>query len=122
MSGTSETEKTSAPRQNLKRVRRHLALLSELGNVALRSNSTEVLLPDVVARAAKGVDGDKAKILEYRSNTEDFLVRAGVGWAAGIVGRACLPSDMASPAGRAFRTGEPVHGPAPPKDQQYHSQ
>src|SRR3546814_15753932 len=85
MIGTSETERASASRQNLKRVRRHLALLSELGNVALRSNSIEVLLQDVVERAAKGVDGDKAKILEYRSNTDDFLVRAGVGWEEGLV-------------------------------------
>lgn len=119
MSGTSETERTSAPRQNLKRVRRHLTLLRELGNVALRSNSIEVLLQDVVERAAKGVDGDKAKILEYRSDTDDFLVRAGIGWKGGIVGHACLPSDMASPAHRAFRTGEPVHVADLRKEQQF---
>src|ERR1700750_1035525 len=37
-----------------------------------------------------------------------FLVRAGVGWHEGIVGRATLGVDLESPSGFALRTGKPV--------------
>ena len=39
---------------------------------------------------------------------EPLLVRAGVGWQAGVVGVATVGADLASPAGFALRTGKPV--------------
>src|SRR5262249_50009858 len=37
-----------------------------------------------------------------------LLVRAGVGWEAGVVGSAKVEADLASPGGFALRTGKPV--------------
>ena len=37
-----------------------------------------------------------------------ILVRSGVGWKPGVVGHARVGNDVQSPAGYAFRTGEPV--------------
>jgi two-component sensor histidine kinase len=47
-------------------------------------------------------------VLEYIPAENELLVRAGVGWHAGIVGTARIGADLASPAGFALRTGKPV--------------
>jgi two-component sensor histidine kinase len=48
------------------------------------------------------------KVLEHVPAENRFLVRAGVGWDPGIVGIATIGADLASPAGFALRTGQPV--------------
>ena len=48
------------------------------------------------------------KVLEHIPAENRFLVRAGVGWDPGIVGIATIGADLASPAGFALRTGQPV--------------
>ena len=58
--------------------------------------------------AAGGLGVRYAKVLEWRPDPSDFLMRAGVGWHPGVVGHARLGADLASPAGYAFRTGEPL--------------
>jgi GAF domain-containing protein len=47
-------------------------------------------------------------VLQYRPVHDDLLIRAGVGWAEGVVGRAVISAAMTSPPGHAYRTGEPV--------------
>jgi len=37
-----------------------------------------------------------------------FVVRAGVGWGEGVVGKVRVGADLASPAGFALQTGKPV--------------
>jgi GAF domain-containing protein len=46
--------------------------------------------------------------MEYEPDEKRLVVRAGVGWAPGIVGVASVGADLASPAGFALRTGKPV--------------
>jgi two-component sensor histidine kinase len=46
--------------------------------------------------------------MEHIPTERCFLIRAGVGWEAGIVGVATIGDDLASPAGFAVRTGQPV--------------
>ena len=47
-------------------------------------------------------------MLEFIPADNQLLVRAGVGWDAGVIGRATVGADLASPAGFALRTGKPV--------------
>jgi len=49
-----------------------------------------------------------AKVLEWLPDQERLLVRAGVGWAEGVVGHRTIGADIASPAGYALKSGEPV--------------
>ena len=49
-----------------------------------------------------------AKVLEYLPGEDRLLVRAGVGWREGVVGRATVGADLESPAGYAFHTGKAV--------------
>src|SRR6266550_4415126 len=54
------------------------------------------------------MDAEFCKILEFLPAQNRFLVRAGVGWHEGIVGRATVGADLESPSGFALRTGKPV--------------
>lgn len=58
--------------------------------------------------AADGLKVRLAKVLQCLPEEEEFLVRSGVGWRAGVVGHARVGGDLGSPAGYAFRTGQPV--------------
>jgi two-component sensor histidine kinase len=46
--------------------------------------------------------------LEYIPTDNRLLVRAGVGWHEGIVGKATIGADLESPSGFALHTGKPV--------------
>src|SRR6185312_10131951 len=87
---------------------RHRDLLAELGTEALRSRELDPLLNEASRIVAEGMGTQFAKVLEYRRAENNLLVRAGVGWRAGVVGEATLGADAASPAGYALKTGEPV--------------
>ena len=87
---------------------RHRELLAELGTEALRSRDLDPLLAEASRIVAEGMGTQFAKVLEYRPAENNLLVRAGVGWRAGVVGQATLGADAASPAGYALKTSEPV--------------
>ena len=68
----------------------------------------DALLAEAAAHAAAALRVERAKVLQHRPGADDLLVRAGIGWEPGVVGRATLPTGMASPPGRALLTGGAV--------------
>ena len=92
----------------LERRIRQQEILAELGVSALRGASFNQLLDDAARMAAEGVQAEFSKVLEHIPTEKRFLVRAGVGWEPGIVGVETVGDDLASPAGFALRTGQPV--------------
>src|SRR5271167_1283021 len=92
----------------LKRRIRQQEILAELGVTALQGASFDQLLGDTARLTAEGMHAEFCKVLEHKPADNRFLVRAGVGWAPGIVGVATVGADLASPAGFALRTGKPV--------------
>lgn len=92
----------------LRRRLRQQDLIAGFGRYALRADRLQATLHEVCATAAKGLGARFAKVLEWRAEAGDFLLRAGVGWREGVVGRARVGADLASPAGYAFKTGEPT--------------
>lgn len=84
------------------------ALTAAFGATALHDIPVEELFDAAIRCVRRGVAARHVTILEYHPETDDFLVRAGVGWHDGIVGHGRLPSDPRSPSGHAFRTGTPV--------------
>jgi two-component sensor histidine kinase len=84
------------------------AALSNFGMEALKSTSVDDLLAHAATTAALGMRASLSKILEYRKAENDLLIRAGVGWRDGVVGKIAFGTDMESPAGYAFHTGSPV--------------
>ena len=83
-------------------------ILAELGVIALQGASFEQLLTETSRLTARGLRAEFCKVLELIPSENRLLVRAGVGWDAGIVGVASVGADLESPAGFALRTGKPV--------------
>ena len=87
---------------------RQQEILAELGVVALQGKPFLELLSETVRLTAEGMNAEFCKILEFIPADNRLLVRAGVGWHEGIVGRATVGADLESPSGFALRTGKPV--------------
>jgi two-component sensor histidine kinase len=87
---------------------RQQEILAELGVVALQGRPFLELLNEAVRLTADGMSAEFCKVLEYIPTENRFLVRAGVGWHEGIVGKATVGADLESPSGFALRTGKPV--------------
>src|SRR6476661_2667429 len=87
---------------------RQQEILAELGVSALQGAGFLELLNAVVRLTAEGLAAEYCKVLEYLPAEKRLLVRAGVGWDAGVVGSATVGADLASPAGYALHTGKPV--------------
>ncbi len=87
---------------------RQQELATGFANFGLRTRSLQSILDEACRVAARGMGCALAKVLEHEPGENRFVMRAGVGWRPGLVGRATIGADLESPAGYAFRTGEPV--------------
>ncbi|WP_448203281.1 PAS domain-containing protein [Azospirillum sp. sgz302134] len=86
-------------------------LLARFGMTALKSTSIGDLLQEATRLCAEGLRTELCKALEWMPGPDGedrLLVRAGVGWKPGVVGQAFVGADLASPAGYALKTGQPV--------------
>ncbi len=84
------------------------SVLAEFGRFALECRDLDQLLQRAAEQTASGLNVSLAKVLEYIPERRTLFLRAGVGWIPGVVGFDEIPAEMDSPAGYAFRTGEPV--------------
>jgi two-component sensor histidine kinase len=87
---------------------RQQEILAELGVLALQPTPFVDLLHQTARLVAEGLEAEFCKVLEYLPTEKRLLVRAGVGWQAGVVGAATIGADLESPSGFALRTGRPV--------------
>ena len=87
---------------------RQQEILAELGVLALQGTQFTTLLDHAACLTAEGLGADYCKVLEFLPAENRLLVRAGVGWEEGVVGKATVGADLESPAGYALHTGKPV--------------
>ncbi len=87
---------------------RQQEILAALGVLALQGAAFDELMGQTAALSAEGMEAEFSKVLEYLPATNRLLVRAGVGWDPGVVGKATIGADYESPGGFALRTGKPV--------------
>ena len=87
---------------------RQQSVLAQFGRKALEASDFDQLFDQAVGLCAEGMRAAFCKLLEYLPEQGRLLVRAGVGWRPGVVGRETLAIDRDSPAGFAFQTGRPV--------------
>ena len=83
-------------------------LISEFSRLALSGADFDSLLGEAARIAADGLDASLAKVLQHLPDEDALLVRAGVGWRPGVVGRVRLGTGLESPAGYALETGAPT--------------
>lgn len=83
-------------------------IVADLGKEALAGASLETLFECAAELVADALDTKYAKVLEYRPDHEDLLLRAGVGWRDGLVGEATVGTDDDSQAGHTLRSEQPI--------------
>jgi len=84
------------------------AVVSALGQLALVSSDFGGLLEQAVMLATQTLEVEYACVLELCPGGQELLLRAGVGWKEGLVGKLSLAADPATQAGFTLTAGEPV--------------
>jgi PAS domain S-box-containing protein len=94
--------------QELMRRARQQEVVADLGWEAL----TEPDLEKMLAKSVQGVQQELAvelvKVLELVPGDKELLLRAGVGWAPGLVGKLHVPVEAHSQGGYSLSKGQPV--------------
>ena len=107
MTANPETRQPD-PLQRLARLERHQEILKDFGHIAAETTSLSRLLQVACVQAGRGIGIRHTKVLRHRPTLGDLFMEAGVGWKPGTVGHATLGTDIASPAGRALQSRQPV--------------
>ncbi|TAK02253.1 GAF domain-containing protein, partial [bacterium] len=79
-----------------------------LGQRALAGTDLFMLMDEVISRVAETLKVDYCKVLELLPDGKALLLRAGVGWKDGYVGRATVGAGADSQAGYTLLSAEPV--------------
>ncbi|WP_119462532.1 histidine kinase dimerization/phosphoacceptor domain -containing protein [Rhodospirillaceae bacterium SYSU D60014] len=93
---------------NRDRLLEQMTAIARFGGHALRTDDLQALLQEASALAAKGLGVTRAMILEIEFEGQSLLVRAGIGWHPGVIGKLSIGAGSRSPAGHALQTGKPV--------------
>jgi signal transduction histidine kinase len=87
---------------------RQQAAVARLGLRALETGDLSALMDEAVTLLASTLDVDCCKVLELLPDGRTFLLRSGVGWTEGTVGRATVGAGTDSQAGYTLLGREPV--------------
>jgi PAS domain S-box-containing protein len=82
--------------------------LARLGERALTEVDLQKFFNEVVSTVSEILDVELVKILELLPGDAELLLRAGVGWRAGLVGSAHVSTGRDTQAGYTLASGRPV--------------
>ncbi len=82
--------------------------LAKLAKAALENNDLQSLFDKAVVQLAEIVGTEYSKILELLPDGRALLLRAGIGWKEGLVGKATVGTDLDSQAGFTLKSRTPV--------------
>ena len=86
-------------------------VLAQFGDFALHSEDLDEILTHACHLVSQALETDLAKILEINHDKQELLVKAGVGWPPGIVGKKRLPLAKRSSETYSVAKGVPVVTP-----------
>ena len=95
----------------------YLALLrqqtarAKFGELALMSDDLDVILAEACRLVEQALGTHLAKVMELQVDGKTLLVRAGVGWKPGVVGKVTINAAEDTSEGHALKTGEPMTSP-----------
>ncbi|MDI1434408.1 PAS domain S-box protein [Polyangium sorediatum] len=101
------TEMKRATEQARARARQQAAVAA-LGHMALVEKDVQRIMNRAVELVAETLEIELCKVLELIPGGQRLLLRAGVGWATGLVGHATVGADDQSQAGYTLRSNVPV--------------
>jgi PAS domain S-box-containing protein len=82
--------------------------LARLGERALTETDLQKFFDDVVTTVGEIIDVELVKILELLPGDAELLLRAGIGWRPGLIGKATVATTRDSQAGYTLASGRPV--------------
>ncbi len=85
------------------------AAVLEISMQALKEHDLATMAQFAAERVAAALDCELVQVLELEESKEQFVLRAGVGWANGMIGTASVPISANSHAGYALETRRPVY-------------
>jgi len=94
--------------RQLERSARKQQAVASLGLRALGRGNLQDLMDAAVQLVADALDAEYSKLLELLPDRRSLLLRAGVGWQAGLVGHATVGAERESQAGFTLLSLEPV--------------
>jgi signal transduction histidine kinase/CheY-like chemotaxis protein len=90
---------------------RQQTILAKFGELALQSDDLDGILTEACRLVGEALGTDLAKIVELQADGHTLLVRAGVGWKPGVVGKVTIEAEEDTSEGMALKTGEPMISP-----------
>lgn len=97
--------------RNERQLERRLAqqrAVAHFGSFALNETDFQKVLDGAVRVAADVLDVPLTKILQFADSAEHLVLRAGIGWADGLVGHGTVGIERASQAGYTLLANDPV--------------
>jgi PAS domain S-box-containing protein len=92
----------------LRATARQQEAVAHLSQQALAGVPVAALMGEAVAIVGRTLDVEYVGLFEFRPESRSLLLRAGVGWGEGCVGRTVLPADGDQHGGYALRSATPV--------------
>jgi PAS domain S-box-containing protein len=83
-------------------------VLADFGDFTLRSDSLDEVLAEACRLVGEALGTRRAKVLETEHEGQSLLVRAGIGWEPGIVGKLRLKMSEHSSETFSIKAGKPV--------------
>ena len=83
-------------------------VLALFGELALQSDDLDEILQEACHLVGQALGTDIAKVMELQEDSATLLIKAGVGWPPGVVGKVTVQADLGSSEGHALRTGRAV--------------
>jgi len=107
--GAGMLSKAGAPdRADIGARERRQAAIAELERRSFELSSLSVFMEEAAALVARTLDVEFLEVLELLPGGRELLLKAGVGWKDGLVGRATVDGGEGSQAGYSLHMGEPV--------------
>jgi len=95
-------------------------VVAALGQFAMVSSDVSSLLNQAVMLVAQTLEVEYCHILELQPGGKFLLLRAGVGWKDGCVGKAVIPADPQTESGFTLGAGEAVTFDQLPEETRFH--
>ena len=80
----------------------------EISRQALHSSDIDLLIHETIELVVKALDVDYCEFLELLPGGKQLLLKMGIGWQPGYVGRATVDAGLGSQAGFTLQAGKPV--------------
>jgi signal transduction histidine kinase len=116
----AETIERRKAEDELQRLFRQQAAVSELGLEALKGIDLSVLINEASHLTSKLLDVPFCLVLEHPTGRDVLVLRAGVGWSEEEIGRTIMSLDLQSQAGYTLLKNEPVIVTDVGKEQRFH--